>query len=446
MTETPVAPGSIRLHDKVTPTLTAGIYRFRSKLDVTGTGTAGGSPPEHLTHVQVSAPRLALDASEVTGHHPPRDAVGAFGDRLPHVVLGRRTLPWERRFTDGTPWLALLVVRADEASLVTGPLRTTIGETAFTRLNGIEPVDANRAVVGLRAKDLATFRALLPSRDDVRLLTHVRQVNVADTALAGSDDDGWFAVVTANRLPLGGTTPTKYTACLVSLEGREDAWASNLTSPPTLIVLASWPFVTSSAGGTFEHVAAHLDLGAFGAPPAGQPPLVDADGALALAGTRRDGSPTTVGYRSPLLGAAPDPLPAGPDDVTGDAAFELGRLLAAADGRFIREVVAWHRAADDAARTDSAATLRADSAQAYAAAGPAPRRAAAAASADEADRLAVAGADLRAAATSADPLAGLGATFAQRLLSRTTRADLWQAHPGGDSVIPRQLRPEGEDS
>ncbi|MDO3705110.1 hypothetical protein Q3W71_25915 [Micromonospora sp. C28SCA-DRY-2] len=443
MTETPVAPGSIRLHDTVTPTLTAGIYRFVSKLEVTGKGTEAGPPPEHFTHVQVGAPRLTLDGTEVTGHHPPRDAVGAFGDRLPHVVLGRRALPWERRFTDGTPWLALLVVRADEATLVTGTLRTTIGETAFNRLNAIEPVDPNRAVVGLRAKDLATFRALLPSRDDVRLLTHVRQVNVADTALAGSDDDGWFAVVTANRLPLGGAAPIRYTACLVSLEARDDVWTTTLTSVPTLIVLASWPFVTSSAGGTFEHVAAHLDLGAFGAPPAGQPPLVDADGALTLAGTRRDGTPTTVGYRPPLLGAAPDPLPAGPDDVTGDAAFELGRLLAAADGRFIREVVAWHRAADDAARSDSAASLRADSARAYTAAGPGLRRTAAVAPA-EADHSA--GADLRAAPASADPLADLGATFARRLLSRTGRADLWQTHPGGDSVIPRQLRPEGEDS
>ncbi|MFG3420348.1 hypothetical protein ACIBTZ_02170 [Micromonospora sp. NPDC049460] len=441
MTETPVAPGSIRLHDTVTPSLTAGIYRFTSRLEVTDRGTPKTSPPEHATHVQVGAPRLALDATEVAGQHPPRDAVGAFGDRLPHVVLGRRALPWERRLGDGTPWLALLVVRSDEATLTTGTLRSVVGEAVFTRLNGIEPVDGNRAVVGLRAKDLTTFRSLLPSRTDVRLLTHVRQVNVADTALAGSDDDGWFAVVTANRLPLGGVTPTPYTACLVSLEARDDVWATNLTSVPTLLVLASWPFVTSTAGGTFEHVAGHLDLGAFGAPPAGQPPLVDADGALALAATRRDGTPATMGYRPPLLGAAPDPLPAGPGDVTGDAAFELGRLLAAADGRFIREVVAWHRAADDAARAGSAAGLREDSARSYAASGTAVRRTA---------TVAAEGTDLRRAAAvavdGADPLAALGETFAQRLLSRTARADLWQAHPGGSSVIPRQLRPEGEPS
>ncbi|MEH0934453.1 hypothetical protein [Micromonospora psammae] len=430
MPEAPIAAGSIRLHDKVAPSLTAGIYRFRSALDVrrtTDPGTALAPPPEHATHVQVSAPRLALDASEVAAQHPPRDAVGAFGDRLPHVVLGRRTLPWERRFSDGTPWLALLVVRSDEASLVTGPLRTIVGETAFSRLNSAEPVDGNRTVVGLRAKDLPTFRALLPSRTDVGLLTHVRQVNVADTALAGRDDDGWFAVVTANRLPLGGSNPVTYTACLVSLEAREDAWSTTTGSPPTLIVLASWPFTTSTAGGTFEHLAAHLDLGAFAAPPAGAPAIVDSAGSLGLAGTRRDGTPTVMGYRPPLLGSAPDPLPNGPADVTADAAFELGRLLAAADGRFIREVVAWHRATDDAARSGNAASVRAGSVHSYAAGGPMLRRAAV-------------------AAADSDPLATLGETFAQRLLSRTTRADLWQAHPGGASLIPRQLPRKGEPS
>lgn len=430
MPEGPIAPGSIRLHDKVTPSLTAGIYRFRSGLDVRRTaqpGTAQPAPPEHLSHVQVGAPRLTLDATEVSAQHPPRDAVGAFGDRLPHVVLGRRTLPWERRLPDGTPWLALLVVRADEASLVTGPLRTVVGDTVYNKLNAAEPVDGNRSVVGLRAKDLTTFRALLPSRADVGLLTHVRQVNVADTALAGRDDDGWFAVVTANRLPLAGATPVTYTACLVSLEARDDAWSTTTGAAPTLLVLASWPFTSSGAGGTFEHLAAHLDLGAFGAPPAGQPALVDGAGALGLTGTRRDGTPTTMGYRSPLLGAAPDALPDGPADVTTDAAFELGRLLAAADGRFIREVVAWHRAADEAARSADAAGLRTDSVQAYAATGPALRRAAA-------------------APADGDPLAALGETFAQRLLSRTTRADLWQAHPGGAGVVPRQLRREGEES
>ncbi|MEV0155741.1 hypothetical protein AB0H57_18620 [Micromonospora sp. NPDC050686] len=431
MPETPIAVGSIRLHDKVTPSLTAGIYRFRSSLDVrptTDPKTPLTALPQHATHVQVGAPRLTLDTTEVTAQHPPRDAVGAFGDRLPHVVLGRRTLPWERRLSDGTPWLALLVVRPDEATLVTGPLRTIVGETVYARLNAAEPVDGNRTVVGLRAKDLPTFRALLPTRADVGLLTHVRQVNIADTALAGHDDDGWFAVVTANRMPLGATTPTTYTACLVSLESRDDAWSTTTGNPPTLIVLASWPFTTSTTGGTFEHLAAHLDLGAYGTPPIGAAAIVDSAGSLGLTGTRRDGTPTTMGYRPPLLGTAPDPLPDTPGDVSADAAFELGRLLAAADGRFIRDVVAWHRATDDAARTGNAATVRTDSARSYVASAPTTLRRAAATTADS------------------DPLAALGDTFAQRLLSRTTRADLWQAHPGGASVIPRQLPREGEPS
>ncbi|MFD1326247.1 hypothetical protein, partial [Micromonospora sonneratiae] len=348
MTETPVAPGSVRLYDRVEPALRAGLYRVSSTLDVRP--TTGGqlqSPPTHATHVQVDAPRFALDASEVAAQHPPADAVGTFGDRLPHAVLGRRTLPWERRLADGTPWLALLVVRADEGKLVNGTLQGLVGSTVVAALAANQPVDPNQQVRGLQVKDIATFRALLPSRADVALLTHVRQVNLADTALAGNDDDGWFSVVTANRLPLAGTGPTTWLACLVSLEARDDAWSTTTGTPPTLVVLASWSFVTGSTGGTFERLAADLDVAAFGEPATGSDPVLRPDGAVPLTGTARDGSPTTVGYRSPLLGSGG----AAADDVTDTAAYELGRLLAAADGRFIREVVGWHRSAEAAARS-----------------------------------------------------------------------------------------------
>src|SRR5262249_42183838 len=51
----------------------------------------------------------------------------------------------------------------------------------------------------------------------------VREVDIQDTELAGGDDDGWMAVVLANRLPVFDTAngkPVRYLACLVSLEGQ----------------------------------------------------------------------------------------------------------------------------------------------------------------------------------------------------------------------------------
>ena len=75
---------------------------------------------------------------------------------------------------------------------------------------------------------------VFPTVEDLPLLVHVREVDVADTELANGDDDGWLAVVLANRLPIAvphtdpatGTVvsaPVKYLACLVNLEGQVDA-------------------------------------------------------------------------------------------------------------------------------------------------------------------------------------------------------------------------------
>jgi hypothetical protein len=62
----------------------------------------------------------------------------------------------------------------------------------------------------------------------------VREVDIRDTELANGDDDGWLAVVLANRLPIAVpktdpitgepvSAPVRYLACLINLEGQIDA-------------------------------------------------------------------------------------------------------------------------------------------------------------------------------------------------------------------------------
>ena len=69
---------------------------------------------------------------------------------------------------------------------------------------------------------------IMPTQKDVPLLVHGRQVDLDDTELMMGDDDGFLAVVIANRLPLavkdsdGKEVPVKYNACLVNLEGQFD--------------------------------------------------------------------------------------------------------------------------------------------------------------------------------------------------------------------------------
>src|SRR5207244_7647639 len=95
--------GSIRLFDSVEPQLEAGVYRIVSSLEL---GSSGLAPrPADETYVDVGGPRFRLGPDEVPAVHPPQNARGGFGRRLPHVVLGRRTLPWERRGPATEAWL-----------------------------------------------------------------------------------------------------------------------------------------------------------------------------------------------------------------------------------------------------------------------------------------------------------------------------------------------------
>jgi hypothetical protein len=64
---------------------------------------------------------------------------------------------------------------------------------------------------------------VFPTRQDLPLLAHVREVDLSDTENAMGDDDGFLAVVLANRLPQYdriGCKPVRYMACLINLEGQ----------------------------------------------------------------------------------------------------------------------------------------------------------------------------------------------------------------------------------
>ena len=83
--------GHFILHSNVMPKLTAGKYELVTEQ----TGLPVGVEPEH-THITVAAPRYTMPTDQILSTFPPANAEGAFGDRLPQIVLKRRTLPWER--------------------------------------------------------------------------------------------------------------------------------------------------------------------------------------------------------------------------------------------------------------------------------------------------------------------------------------------------------------
>ncbi len=212
--------GHFILHSNVLPSITAGAYELRTEQ----TGLPFAVEPE-LTFVNVAAPRYTMPTDQILSTFPPANAEGAFGDRLPQVVLKRRTLPWERNpaglvAPSPKPWLALVVVAEGEASLSTAaPVADCV--TPGTVL--LAPADKD-VEQGLYLSVTETVvRKIFPCEEDLELLVHVREVDVNDTELAGGDDDGWLAVVLANRLPVfdrAAGKPVRYMACLINLEGQ----------------------------------------------------------------------------------------------------------------------------------------------------------------------------------------------------------------------------------
>jgi hypothetical protein len=335
MTPDPPPVGTMQLYDSVTPGMPSGSYRVTST--VRFSPDKNGADPNlttavHRDFVDVGGSALHLAATEVLSCHPPKNATGAFDQELPHVVLRRRTLPWERPgATASPPWLALLVFLDSEVTFSSGTLQALFPDLVSTLgAGGPEPVDV------VKVNDPAVLSGVLPTSEEAALLTHVRRVNTVDTALDMADDDGWLAVVVANRLPIRPDSgPGLYHACLVSLEGRGDLYARTSSE---IILLYRWDFVTDSDG-TFEKLAQGLDIGTLGQAQG----VTDTDGRTPLALTAREGAAGTGLYRGPFTvsaaGAAADE-----SDVSYDAAYELGRLLGAADATLCRELVQWHRA------------------------------------------------------------------------------------------------------
>lgn len=226
--------GTFRLYDSVDPALTAGRYTLRSRVNVEAPDGDGGQadlPVEGLdTVINVTAPRFRLPPDQALQVFPPANSEGAYEERLPQIVLKRRTLPWDRaaapvgtkfhgqRVLDRTPWLALVVIAEGEGQIVhDAEWRDCV--TPGLQLEG----DADVARASYLSVPKSSIEKLFPTVDDLSLLTHVREVNLDDTELAMGDDDGFLTVVIANRMPQfdrENCRPKAYTACLINLEGQ----------------------------------------------------------------------------------------------------------------------------------------------------------------------------------------------------------------------------------
>jgi hypothetical protein len=280
MLSDPLQHGQIQFFDSAIPPLPTGSYKITATQQVVGDAPPSGNNTFiHEQGFEVAGPRFALNPGDVYAFYPPANSQGEFETTFPHIVLARRTLPWERNVggtgTLATPWMALLLFDEDELRVTDKPHGETLAYTLPVRqiinpetedVRGpiitdptLDEQDMSCLVIDVKAP---AFQAIAPACDELAYLAHVRQVNTEHKEILGLDHDGWFSVVMCNRLP----NPTgRSIVHLVSLEGLIDylphsSGESKLKdfSWVRLVSLASWSFICVKSAGTFKHLMTNV--------------------------------------------------------------------------------------------------------------------------------------------------------------------------------------------
>ena len=333
------------------PALPGGDYT----VSATHTVSLDSAPCKATKTFTVATERFTMPPTAIRSVFPPEGSLGDFAAVLPHIILDRPTLPWER---EPEPWLAVLVFSGEEQP---GPRTVTLADLSIplerheTATDPVTVIDVPRAL----AADL------LPPLRDLPYLAHVRR----------TDED--VAVVLATRLPRPGVSSTAH---LVSLEGHYDASGPVLGGGDTvrLVTLTSWRFASVDAQRSFPYLARALrDEGApYRLPDSGEP-LADAylrQGYVAASHALRQGGTTLSWYRGPFV-TGPSTPPAATAPRTADAllrfysdvgmldtgyaaAWQLGRLLALQNTAAANAMYAWkRRRAQSAKRTTGGTPL-----------------------------------------------------------------------------------------
>lgn len=305
---------------------------------------------------------------------PPAGNLGEYSNALPHIILKRGTLPWERtiKATDSElPWLALLLFQESEKpetqTIKLKDLKATSGNIKFPSF-AYEPGQNDEDVVTVIDVPKNILEKILPPEKDLTLLASVNQItNEKNESLSEP-----LATILGNRLPKKGEVSTVH---LVALEERYDEERYDKDSGKfnyqgagpndfiRLVSLASWSFTCVNSKHNFDALLKEIDrepdtlrLPSQNNPPAKQ--YLDL-GYVPLHHALRQGDKTVSWYHSPLsTGQSQDNLTApvpiadqlmrydpntGMFDVSYAMAWQLGRMLTLQNQPLAVEIFNWKR-------------------------------------------------------------------------------------------------------
>jgi len=284
-------PGFFEIYPDARPALPAGLYTTTSRQELTaapptGDGTIHVDDTQFFVHID--SPRYVMPPDQILSTFPPAGSQGDWRERLPQIVLKRRTLPWERNPgplkanppvgppqpdpdpATAPPWLALVVLADGEGQVSTD---VDVAQCVTPGTNLGDDADAPQGKYLEVTQDI--IDKVFPCVDELALLTHVRKVDLRDTELALGDDDGYLSVVMASRLPQPGPpakagqdpTPLKYTACLINLEQQLPVLLPTEPNPifffdaVNVQVLASAELLAPAPNATIDELAMNIGPG-----------------------------------------------------------------------------------------------------------------------------------------------------------------------------------------
>jgi hypothetical protein len=245
------------------PGLKAGDYQVHAELSVKNLPATAFAGAEHGVptlksyeidkYLRVSGDRYRFAPGTVASMYPPSGESGEYSRAIPHVVLRRSTLPWERVISDTaaehTPWMMVLLLTEDELR----ELNLDLEHPTRATTKKDNDVDVPCQVLKLSG---VLWGGLAPTAKELAYLAHVRRVqpNLKKDTLREVLE---FSLVMGNRMPPEGRSCHAF---LVSLEGM----AAQL--PPvvvkedvTLTVLHSWRFFAVEQPRSFGKVIQGLD-------------------------------------------------------------------------------------------------------------------------------------------------------------------------------------------
>ncbi|HEY0737439.1 MAG TPA: hypothetical protein VGD69_21150, partial [Herpetosiphonaceae bacterium] len=204
----PVPTGSIQFIEYAQPGLKAGDYQISvvQTIESRESNKIPQSTFSTTSRFSVFGERFALNPIDIHAVFPPEGSLGEYSATLPHIILKRSALPWQRSPNHVSetppPWLALLLFDEAEAPaprIVAAQDLKQQDAGRFPQLKLEREQQAEDKVVIIEATR-QLLEPILPSLADLALLAHVRRGTTAQGTPEGND----LAVVIGNRLPKQG--------------------------------------------------------------------------------------------------------------------------------------------------------------------------------------------------------------------------------------------------